>query len=90
MGNTILGSCYITTEKSSQSQCPTPLHALTAETTIRLSNKCAPPSPLINWTWACLPTKWSKVTKHRYVVVSGEWKKLEEVENKCFCGLFCK
>jgi len=24
MGNAILGSCYITTEKSSKSQCPSP------------------------------------------------------------------
>lgn len=55
MGNTTLGNCY--TKNSASPSVPAPLHALRAQTTIRLSNKCAPPKSSNSLAMGLLPTK---------------------------------
>lgn len=70
MGNTALGSCY--TKNPVSPSVPAPLHALRAQTTVRPSNKCAPPKSSNSLAVACFPQ--NQGTGHGSVVVPSEWK----------------
>lgn len=55
MGNTTLGSC--STKNPVSASVPALLHALRAQTTVRPSNKCAPPKFSHSLAVGLLPTK---------------------------------